>query len=266
MRTALVVGLGLAVLSLCTVPARAEQTLTIPGTGASQVMLRALGEAFSKQRPDLKVDVPDSTGSGGGIKAVGEGKAELGRVARKIKEKEKGLGLTYLPFARVPVVFAAHPSVKLKGLTAAQSAAIFTGQVTSWKELGGPDKKIRVVTRAEGDSTLDALRANLKEWADLKVTPLSKATDTDGENADVLAATDGGAGYSVFDLAAKKGLTVFTLDGLTATNAAYPVQMVFGLVYKPEKLQGAAKEFVDFLFTPAAAKIIQGHGADPLRR
>lgn len=257
--TALLCGLSAGALA-------ADRTLTIPGTGASTVMLKALGEAFSKSRPGVTVDVPPSVGSGGGIKSVGEEKTELGRVARKIKEKEKGYGLTYLPFARVPIVFAAHPGIKLKGLTTAQATDVFSGKTTDWKELGGPEKKIRVVTRPEGESTLDALRATLKPWADLKITPQSKATDSEDQTAATLASTEGGFGFTVYDLAVKAGLTVFPLDGVKPVDDAYPAQMVLALVHKADKLTGDAEAFVAFLFTPAAAKIIKAHGADPLPR
>jgi len=261
-----VFALCVALLVLGGRPLGAEEVLTIPGTGASAVLLKALGDAFAKARPGVTVDIPVSVGSGGGIKAAGEGKAELGRVARKLKEKEKGYGLVYVPFARVPVVFAADPSVKLKGLTTTQVTDVFSGKVTDWKALGGPEKKIRLVVRPDGESTIDTLRASLKPWAELKITPQSKATDSENQTAETLSTTDGALGYTVYDIAVKAGLTVFTLDGLKPTDDAYPAQMVFALVHRADKLSGNAKEFIDFLFTPSAAKLIKAHGADPLPR
>jgi phosphate transport system substrate-binding protein len=258
--------LGVVALGFLPGTGLAEQVLTIPGTGASAVMLRALGEAFAKERPGVKVDIPASVGSGGGIKAAGEGKAELGRVARKIKEKEEGFGLTYVPYAKVPVVFVAHSGIKLRGLTSAQVTDIFSGKATNWKEVGGPDKRIRVVTRPDGESTIDTLRASLKPWADVKMTQMTKVTDSEQQTAATLASVDGAIGYTVYDLAIKSGLTVFTLDGVTPTDDAYPAQMQFALVHKVDKFAGVAKEFVDFLFTPAAVKIIKAHGADPISR
>jgi phosphate transport system substrate-binding protein len=257
--------LAATALSLLAGPARAE-TLTIPGTGSASALLTALGDAFAKAKPGVKVDIPPSVGSGGGIKAAGEGKTELGRTARKIKEKEKPYGLAYVPFARVPVVFAANPGIKVKGLTLAQVTDVYSGKITDWKALGGPDKKIRLVTRPDGEASIDTLRASLKPWADLQITPQSKPTDSENQTVEVLSSTDGAMGFTAYDLATKAGLTVFTLDGVKPTDDAYPAQMVFALVHKEGKLAGTAKEFVDFLFTPAAAKIIKAHGADPLSR
>src|SRR5215207_811028 len=75
--------------------------LSIVGTGDGIDVLRALGTAFMAENKSIWVDVPQSIGSGGGIAAVGSGKAVLGRVARVLTDAEAAAGVKYEPFAKL---------------------------------------------------------------------------------------------------------------------------------------------------------------------
>ncbi|MHC1712444.1 MAG: substrate-binding domain-containing protein [Solidesulfovibrio sp.] len=153
---ALIVCLGL--------PPRAmagEQTvLIISGTGDSEALLRAVAARFIEDNPDVLVEIPDSIGTSGGIKAVLAGKAALARTARPLREEEKALGLQELVFATAPVVFAVHPSVTgVAGLTAAQALDIFSGKTKNWSELGGAPGPISRVIREMPETSRAVLNA-----------------------------------------------------------------------------------------------------------
>ena len=77
-----------------------QNELTIPGTGACQTILREVASSFNESNPSFEVLVPDSTGSSGGIRSVGEDEYILGRVAREIKDDEMDYDLSYLVFAK----------------------------------------------------------------------------------------------------------------------------------------------------------------------
>ena len=64
------------------------ESVTLPGTGDSQDLLREVAQRYALQFPERQVIVPDSIGSEGGIKAVGTGAAPIGRVARHPSPKE----------------------------------------------------------------------------------------------------------------------------------------------------------------------------------
>ncbi len=81
----------LACMLFITTHAAADQRVTICGTGDSQAMLRSLALAYEKQHPGVSIDVPDSNGSSGGIKATASGKCDLGRVARPLQENVMNL-------------------------------------------------------------------------------------------------------------------------------------------------------------------------------
>jgi len=263
MRTPVLLALGIA-LTLGTT--HAGETVVVAGTGASQIMLRALAAAYSQAHPGTRVEVPDSVGTGGGIKAAAEGTADLGRVARPLKDKEKATGLEYAAFARVPVVFATHPSAGVKDLTTAQVLDLFAGKAMDWREVGGKAGRVRVVTRYKGESTLEALEKQLPGWVEITVTEKSKVSSTDPDNAENIAAYEGAVGFTTLDLAAQHGLTVISIDGVAPEAPAYPVFIDFGIVYQPEKLAGPTQDFFEYLYSPAAAGLIRQYGGTPLSR
>jgi phosphate transport system substrate-binding protein len=165
-------------------PARAD-VLEIPGTGACEVLLRALADAFNKQHPGHQVTVPLSIGSSGGMRLVVKDKAILVRVARPLKEEEEGQGLTYLPFAHDMIIFAVGAKVPIRSITTAQLADVYAGKTRTWQELGGPPAPIRVLLRQPGETNLKILKKDLKPLRDITFTPHAKVLFTD---PDMLAA------------------------------------------------------------------------------
>ena len=123
--------------------------LTIPGTGACEVLLKELAKAFNDSNPGYEVIIPESTGSGGGISSTGQDDNVMGRVARKIKEEEKSYGLTYLVFAKDIIIFAVSGDVDVDNLSTEQVIDIFSGTIVNWNEIGGNDGVINVIIREQ---------------------------------------------------------------------------------------------------------------------
>lgn len=264
MKKELVAVLGVATLFLAS--AASAETIVIPGSGSSQAMLRELGAAFEKANPGVKIDIPDSSGTGGGMKAAGEGKAAIARVGRKPNEKEAPYGLSYLLFARQPVVFATHPSVKIKGITRAQSRDLFAGKITTWREVGGPDLKVRIISRPPSETNFKILQQIIPEWKDLVVTERSKSAATDQEMVQFIAEYEGAIGFNVISEVLEKGLTALSLEGIAPGDEAYPARVEAGFVFKPGALTGTLKAFVDFVFSAEGGKIVRANHAIPMTR
>src|SRR3972149_3381717 len=124
-----------------------ENEITVSGTGSNEGIVKELAEAFMKESPGTIINVPPSIGTDGGINGCKEGKFELGRIGRPLKDTEKNLGLSELLFCKMPVVIIVNENVKIKNLSTKQICDIFAGKITNWKEVGGEDKKIYVVSR-----------------------------------------------------------------------------------------------------------------------
>ena len=257
----------LSLLSFSPLTVHAESTLKVFGTGENLEVVRALGKQFETLHPDIKVDVPESIGSGGGIKALLKGNTDIARTARPLKDTEKP-GLTEILFAKTPVVFATHPSVTgVKGLTNAQIAGIYTGAITNWKEVGGPDAKIYPTSREVGDSGRIVLEATMPGFKDLKL--VSKEFFSSAESVKGLKENEMTIGYVSLASAQGQGLNVLSVEGKSPEIKAdgsvdYPHLIPFFLV-RTEKPTPAASQFIDFALSPEARPIFQANGAIPAK-
>lgn len=234
--------------------------LDIVGTGDGVDILRAIKDAFVKKHPEAVIKIPHSVGSGGGIRMVGQDQARLGRVAREIREKEKRYGLTWIQYAKVPVVFVVNKSVGLSSLTSKQILEVYSGKVENWSQLGGPDMKIRVVTREKGDSSLGSLLSSFPGFKDLKIKKKSKTTYSTPETFALIAQKPGTIGFGPLDVALASNVTVLKLGKLDPLDPNYPVANPLAFVFKPRNNQGLIKEFVDFAVSSAVRDVIRAVG------
>ncbi len=245
----------------------AKERLVIDGTGDSEQLLQALGTAFSEEH-GVEVEIPPSVGSTGGIQRLLKGYSDLARVARQLKDDEKGDDLNLGILAYSPITLAANleePCVD--SLTSQQLIAIYSGEITSWSELGAcPDRKIFVINREPGDSsrtTLERAFPALKE-----ISPLAGiTTHTTTETVETLEHYPYTLAYIPRASAAGSTVQFLKLDGVAPTTAnvqenKYGLFVPLGIVWKG-KLEGAAKRFVDFLFGPRAYQIILDQGGIP---
>src|SRR2546428_9178563 len=136
-------GILFAAVSVGPPQARAAEleAITLPGTGDSQDLLRALAQSYAAQYPGRPVTVPNSIGSDGGVRVVGTGESPIGRVARlpNAAEVAKYGEFEYLEFARVPVAFVVSREAGIRGLKQQQSGDNISGRVTHRTEVAGHD-------------------------------------------------------------------------------------------------------------------------------
>jgi len=255
---------GLCPLSALTAEAT---TLTIPGTGDSQDVLRLLAEHFKRDNADITVVLPDSIGSTGGLRQVLDGKAELARTARPLRDDEIAAGLTQVVFAVTPVVFAVHPSVVgVTGVTSAQAQAVFAGRIHNWSELGGPDLAVARVCRETPETSRELINAAIPgfEADGCRGQAVAYATP---EAVALVAGHPGAVGYFSLAAMAATDLAPLALDGVAPTlenvgRGSYRLVIPFGLSYKPP-LSPAAARFLKFLSSPDALSLMARLGCLP---
>lgn len=237
--------------------------MEIVGTGDGVSVLKAIGEAFGRENPDIAVSVPKSIGSGGGIKMVGTDKNKIGRVARGIKDKEKPYGLAYQPFAKVPTVFFVNKSVTVKNLSAEQICAIYAGETTNWKAVGGADGKIRVVRREEGDSSLKVLRKSFPGFKAVAITDKSKTVYSTPETFDIVGQKKGTIGFGPYDVAKAADVNILGIGGKKPLDADYPSFTTLALIYKEANRTGDIGKFIEFATSESASEPIKEAGGIP---
>jgi phosphate transport system substrate-binding protein len=252
----LLAGLGAAV----------AKDITVVGTGDGLDILRAVSEAYQKQNPGDTLKVPASIGSGGAIAAVGANREVLGRVARPLTSHEQASGIQYHPAFSVPSVFIVHPGIPVRNLTGQQLQAIFAGEVTSWKDVGGPDIRIRVVRREDADSSVQVFRATLPEFREIKFTERSKLALTSQEAIESIRDNPGAIGFTSYSMNIAREFGVISINGIAPGDRDYPAKVVLALIYKPDRLDADIRRYLDFLSSDVARRIILEFGARPIER
>jgi phosphate transport system substrate-binding protein len=243
------------------------RVLVIPGTGDSQNLLRKLAQLFGRNRPGFTVEIPESIGSGGGIRSVLTGKNEIARVARPLTEKESGQALSFRVFAHSPIVFAVSSEIAgVESLTLAQLVEIYSGKIRYWDSLGGSGK-IYVMNREDGDSSRTVLDQLVPGFKEIIVPPGSVIYSTP-EAVQTLLSSPNTIGYLPMPALSETGLKVLRINDVAPSAAnirekKYRLIVPLALVWK-EPLSPLAQHFLDFLSSPGARKLMLENGVIPV--
>jgi phosphate transport system substrate-binding protein len=152
------------VLGISVMAAHAQEKLVMDGSTTVGPIAKAFAETYMRQNPGVNITVSES-GSGNGAKALLNGTCDIANLSRHLKESEKKAmsekGVRpvahVVAFDALPVIV--HPSNRVKGLTLDQIRDIYTGKITNWKEVGGGDQRIVVISRDTNSGTLRPSRS-----------------------------------------------------------------------------------------------------------
>lgn len=252
-------------------PCLAQAKVAIGGAGSMVPMIQELARAYEAKSGPQGIEImTNSLGSGGGIKGVEAGRLAIGLTGRPLKDSEKGT-VVYRQLAVMPVIIAVHSSLPVNGLTAAQLCGIYSGSITSWKQVGGPDLPIVPLTRNEDDSDKEALRDDVGCYKTLKESGDVVVLSSGGAMKSSLAARPTAIGLTTYETVLKSEgrIKALALDGVqpgpdTVTAGKYRLLKEFAVVTKGQP-QAAAKGFIDFAAAAEGKKILADSGLVPSR-
>jgi len=118
----------------------------------------AWAEAYAAEHPEVRISVTGG-GSGTGIAALINGTIDIANASREMKEEERAAaeanGITPVEFvvAYDAIAVVVHPSNPVAGLTLQQLSDIYTGRITNWREVGGEDRPIVLLSRESNSGT-----------------------------------------------------------------------------------------------------------------
>ena len=246
-------------------PSLPVNSVTLPGTGDSQDVLRELAQSYMAQYPDRQVVVPDSIGSHGAIRVVGTGEATIGRVARQpnAEELDKYGAFKYIEFARVPVVFVVNPNAGVSNLSEKNICDIFSGRITNWQDVGGNELPIDVQARPDEGSNMKTIRQHMECFAKLQVTPKAHFNLRNANLVTSMQNFAGAIGFMPLSEAELHGYHIITLDGIKPSLPHYKLAIGLGFVYK-RPLPASIEAFLDYLKTVSAREILRQTGHIPM--
>lgn len=141
-----------------------QQTIiNVVGSTSVTPVLQKLSDDYMKNNANVKINV-QGVGSSAGIKSVNDEVCEIGMSSRNLKSSEKEWGLTEHIIAYDGIDVVVNPENPITGLTKEEVTKIFNGEITNWKDVGGNDEEILVVSREAGSGT----RGAFEELLDLE--------------------------------------------------------------------------------------------------
>jgi phosphate transport system substrate-binding protein len=244
--------------------------LIFAGSGTNLEITRLLAKAFERVRPDIRIEIPGSLGSAGGISAVREGVIAVGLVARPLNGAEREMGLTVLPYARTAIVFAAHQTVGDENVTTDDVVQIYAGVKTQWKD-GHP---IAVLSRQVGDSSLEVLEREIPRFKDAYRASAQAnrwaVFYTDQDMSQALGRTPYSIGMAALGVVKSEKLPVRALkfNGASPSpenirNGLYPLVNGLSFVYRKDALPAGAAMFLTFVGSKEGERVLRANGFLP---
>lgn len=237
------------------------------GSTSMEKVIGVLSEQFMADNSGVTVTY-DPTGSGTGIEAVTNGSCDIGLSSRALKAEEEANGLTATVVALDGIAVIVNEACPVEDLSLEQIAAIFTGEVTDWSELGGEAGAIACIGREAGSGTRDGFESITKTE---DACALSQELTSTGAVIEAVKSNPNAIGYASLSSAeGQEGIRLVTVGGVACTeetvlDGSYAIQRPFVMVTKDgTALSEAAQAFFDFATSSAANDLIRTAGAVPV--
>jgi phosphate transport system substrate-binding protein len=280
----------LLLLAACVSPSASSTTApssqtTIENKGSDTMVNLALAwaEAYEAAHPETRLSVTGG-GSGTGIAALINGTVTIANASRAIKEEERqqaeanGIEPVEFVVAKDAIAIVVNPANLVSQLSLPQLSAIYSGQVTNWREVGGEDRPIVLLSRETNSGTHvyfleNVLRLGQKENKALFSPDTLLMPSSEGISAEVRQNPNAigydGLGYVTPDMktvaVAKEDGGPFVLPTIATVNdKSYPIARDL-YMYSRGQPTGVVKDYLDWVFGPEAQKIVAELGFVPVR-
>ena len=241
-------------------------TLAISGSTSVGPLAEKLADKY-EEKNEINIEI-NQIGSSAGITNATNGVSEIGMSSRDLKEEEKANGLKESIIAYDGIVVVTHPSNKVKDLTMEQVKQIFTGEVTNWKELGGDDMEIVVVSREDGSGSRDAFQ-EIVGYTSGELVRSSIVASGNGNIKTTVATNKHAVGFISFEYI-DDSISTVKINGVEATaenvlQQKYSLSRPFLFVHKEENLSEEGQQFIDYILSPEGQAIVLEAGVIPLK-
>jgi len=269
----LVLALGITALTGCGGGEQTSDKVVVAGSTSVQPLSEELAAAFMDANEGITVEIQGG-GSGQAAVSLADGISDIGALSREVKDEEKSTIVKEYVIAKDGVAVISNTDVTVTDLTLEQIKGIFTGEITNWKEVGGKDQKITVVSREEGSGTRGAFteltKVMVKDAAGNEVDSTSKNAIVQPSTGAVLQAvgsTPGSIGYVSME-ALNDSVNTLKVGGVavskeTVLDGTYAISRPFIYAVTGE-VSAAAQAFIDFVMSAEGQAVIEENGFIPV--
>ena len=247
-----------------------SDTLVLAGCGSNVPALRLLAQAYREQHPNIVVQL-QAVGSTSGISMAAVGAVPVALASRELRDGELGLGLTIIPYARTPVVLAAHPTVADNDVSTRELLALYQGAHRQWRT----GENVVLLTREEGDSAVQVFRRVLSEFGPAYLQGVrrgwGRVVYSEQQMHRALTNTPFALGLSDLGMLTveRPPLKFLTIDGLPPTlenlaSGRYPFAKTLAFVFRPGRPSAEAMRFLGFVQSREGQKILAANGYLPV--
>jgi len=254
--------------------------LVLDGSTTVGPIAKAFAEYYMAKHKDVNVTVNES-GSGNGAKSLINSTCDIANMSRFMKDKEFAAAIEkgVMPVAHVIAMdglpILVHPSNPVKGLTVEQVRDIYTGKITNWKQVGGPDKEIVVVSRDTNSGTYETFHGLVMthklngERVKEKIKDGAEYVGSNGAIRARVQSTPAAIGYAGLGFV-DKTVKALEVNGIyptpqTVTSGRYPIaRPLFMFTNGYPKLGSHVHAFVTLHLSEKGQEIIEDIGFMPV--
>jgi phosphate transport system substrate-binding protein len=254
-------------------PTTGSSSITVKGSDTVLPLSQAEAEDFMIENPNMRVTVIGG-GSGVGFAALIDGEVPIAMASREIKGSEmqkaqqNGINPVEHTIAWDGIAVVVNPDNPVSQLTYEQLQGIYDGNISNWKDVGGENRAIAVITRDSSSGTYEYFKEEI--LVDREYRPDALAQPATGGIVQEVSRNKGAIGYIGFAYL-DDSIKAVALDGgegfVEATeenilSGEYPLSRPL-YYYTNGEPQGAVKEFVDFVMSPTGQAIVSEIGYFP---
>ncbi|MCD4829891.1 MAG: phosphate ABC transporter substrate-binding protein [Candidatus Cloacimonetes bacterium] len=268
------------VLIIAMLPLVAVEKVTMDGSTTVGPIAKAFAQYYMSNNPGVKVEVSES-GSGNGAKAIMNGSADIGNMSRFMKPSEFSAAVErgVFPVAHVialdGIAIIVNKVNSVTDLSLDQIRDIYSGKITNWNQVGGPNMDIVIISRESNSGTLDTFKHFVMKYkvnGEKKTDAISSRAESQGSNGAVLqcvTGTRGAIGFVGLGFI-NNSIKALSIGGIKATvrnvkNGRYPIGRPLFMFTNGYPLIGShVYNIVTLHLTPAGEQLIRDAGYIPV--
>jgi phosphate transport system substrate-binding protein len=270
-------------LTACERKEKVTDMIQIKGSDTEVNLVQRLAEDFMKKNPEVSLAITGG-GSGTGIAALINNQTDIANSSRVMKDseisqaREKGVNPAAVVFALDGLALITHQSLSLESLTIDEIAKLFKGQISNWKDLGGPELAVSLYGRQSNSGTYIFFRDNILKGDYAQSMKMMNGT---AQIVEAVKQDEAGIGYSgigyVVDSEGRvtegiKVLNISKTEQSPAISPLNPVNVKTGLYPLSRPLyqytngipSGVIKRFIQFELSPEGQEIVSFEGYYPV--